>query len=79
MFAQVSNLSVGGLIHVISDAHIYDRHIPIIEQVISNTPFPAPKFIIDNSVKDFYAFTPDNFILQDYFFHDLCMKIPVAI
>lgn len=79
MMAQVCNLEVGELVHVIADAHIYDRHIPIVEEVIKNEQFPAPKFEINPDIKDFYAFTKDDFKLIDY---QACTKkydIPVAI
>lgn len=78
MFANVSGLKVGELIHVIADAHIYDRHIPIIEEIISNTPLDAPKLTIDD-INDFYKFTPDNFHLENYKYHTLDKKIPIAI
>lgn len=61
MMAQVAGLEVGELVHVIADAHIYDRHVPLIEEIISNEPKPAPKFIIDTDVDDFYKFTRDSF------------------
>ncbi len=79
MMAQVCDLEVGELVHVIADAHIYDRHIPIVEEVIKNEQFPAPKFEINPDIKDFYAFTKDDFKLVDY---QACTKkydIPVAI
>ena len=79
MFAQVSGLTAGELVHVIADAHIYDRHIPIVESIISNRPYPAPKFSVDNSVKDFYAFDTDSFSLENYCYHELKDKIPVAL
>ncbi|MEG2274109.1 MAG: thymidylate synthase, partial [Clostridia bacterium] len=59
MFAQVSGLEVGEFVHVISDAHIYDRHIPIVEQILKNPQFPAPKLIINKEIKNFYDFTVD--------------------
>ena len=79
MMAQVSGLEAGELVHVIADAHIYDRHIPIIKKIIENEPFPAPKFVIDKSVKDFYKFTPDSFSLEDYQYHTEEITFPVAI
>lgn len=79
MFAQVSGLEVGELVHVIADAHIYDRHIPVIEEIISNKPFDAPKLLIDKNIKDFYSFTKDSFALENYNFHEFTKKIPVAI
>lgn len=79
MFAQVSGLKVGELVHVIADAHIYDRHAPIIEEIIVNPQYKAPKLIVDTSVTDFYKFTVDSFKLEDYEFTPLNKKIPVAI
>lgn len=79
MFAQVSGLEAGELVHVIADAHIYDRHIPIVEEIIGREPFEAPAFSMDKSVDDFYKFTTKSFLLNDYKFHDFKIKIPVAI
>lgn len=79
MLAQVSGLEPGELVHVIANAHIYDRHIPIIKEIIKNEPFDAPKFNIDSSVTDFYKFTPDSFSLDGYKYHEGDFKIEVAI
>ncbi len=79
MLAQASGLVAGELVHVIADAHIYDRHIPLLEKVLSNTPYPAPEFSLDKSVTDFYRFTTDSISLTDYQFHTLGQKIPVAV
>lgn len=79
MFAQVSELKAGELVHVIADAHLYDRHVPIVEEVISKKPLPAPKLVVDPDVKNFYDFTVDSFKLENYEFHPLDKKIPVAI
>ena len=79
MFAQVSGLEAGELVHVIADAHIYDRHVPIIEKLIEKTPYDAPKFTIDTSVTDFYSFTPDSFSLENYVYHKDEVKFLVAI
>ena len=81
MFAQVSGLKVGELVHVIADAHIYDRHIPIAEQLIANPQYPAPKFELNADVKDFYKFTPNDVKLTGYKYSDLPegMKIEVAV
>ena len=80
MFAQVSGLVAGELVHVIADAHIYDRHIPFVEKMLAQTPSPAPVFHMDTAVTDFYAFTRDSFSLEGYNpavpFTD---KIPIAI
>lgn len=79
MLAQVSGLKVGELVHVIANAHIYDRHIPIIKEIIKNEPFDAPKFSIDTTINDFYKFSPESFSLENYRYHDGNFKIEVAI
>ncbi len=79
MFAQVSGLVAGELVHVIADAHIYDRHVPIIEKIIENPCFEAPTLVMNEDVKDFYAFTKDDFRLENYVYTVLEEKIPVAI
>ncbi len=79
MFAQVSGLEVGELVHVIADAHIYDRHIPIVEELIKKPTYPAPKLVIDPDIKDFYSFTVDSFSLEDYQHGPLVRRIPVAV
>ena len=78
MMAQACGLEAGELVHVIADAHIYDRHVPIIEEMIKNEPLPAPEFAVDPSVKDFYAFTRDSFTVSNYRYHEFEHKIPVA-
>ena len=78
MMAQVSNLEPGELIHVISDAHIYDRHIDTVKEVINQPQFEAPKLIIDKSIKNFYDFTVDSFKLEDYKYNEKKYSIPVA-
>ena len=79
MMAQVSGLQAGELVHVIADCHIYDRHIPIVEQLIQREPRPAPKLHIDPSVKNFYDFTVDSFQLEGYDPWPFDEKIEVAI
>ena len=79
MFAQVSGLKAGELIHVIADAHIYDRHVPMIEELISRKPFEAPKFSLEAQIEDFYKFKRDSFSLENYRYHEFREKIPVAI
>ena len=79
MMAQVSGFEPGEFIHVIADAHIYDRHVPVIEELITKEPKPAPKFLIDPEVKDFYAFTRDSFKVEGYEYHEFTGKIPVAV
>lgn len=79
MLAQANGLQAGELVHVIADAHIYDRHIPAVEKIIQNEPRPAPKLVIDTSITDFYAFTRDSFRLEGYEYSEFSEKIPVAI
>ena len=79
MFAQVSGLKAGELVHVIADAHIYDRHIPLVKEVLGKPRHTAPKLIVDPNVKNFYDFTVDSFKLVDYEYEKLETKIPVAI
>ena len=79
MMAQVSGLEAGELVHVIADCHIYDRHVPIVERLIQRQPRPAPKLVIDPSVKNFYDFTVDSFQLEGYDPWPFDGKIEVAI
>ena len=79
MLAQVSGLKPGEFMHVIADAHIYDRHVPLVQEIIANEPKPAPRFVIDPAVDDFYRFTIDSFRMENYEFSDFNKKIPVAI
>ncbi|MCR5349302.1 MAG: thymidylate synthase [Bacilli bacterium] len=79
MFAQVSGLKAGTLVHVIADAHIYDRHEPLVRKVIAKPTHKAPLLWINPDIHDFYDFTVDDFKLIDYEFEPLEEKIPVAI
>lgn len=79
MFAQVSGLEAGELIHVIADAHIYDRHIPIVEELIERQALSAPKLWIDPSIDNFYDFTVDSFRLENYEYGKPVGRFPVAI
>lgn len=79
MFAQVSGLKPGTLVHVIADAHIYDRHVDIVKKVIEKPQHKAPKLWVNPDIKDFYKFTVDDFKLIDYEYEKLEDKIPVAI
>ena len=79
MFAQVSGLEPGEFVHVIADAHIYDRHVDMIKEVIAKEPLPAPRLIMDKSIQNFYDFTVDSFSLEGYEYHKLGKKIPVAV
>ena len=79
MMAQVSGLKVGELVHVIADCHIYDRHIPAVKAMLELDGYEAPKFSMDESIADFYAFTKDSFRLENYRYHPFDFEIPMAI
>ena len=79
MFAQVSGLEAGELVHVISDAHIYDRHIPLIKELIKRETYPAPKFSLNPEVKSFYDFTVDDIKIENYQKGPQITNIPIAI
>ena len=79
MLAQVSGLKPGELVHVIADAHIYDRHIPMVEELLKREPYPGPTLSMDTSIPNFYQFTTDSFRLEHYQYHTFSGKIPVAI
>lgn len=79
MLAQVCGMKAGELVHVIADAHIYDRHIPMVEELIAREPYPAPKFRLNPEITDFYDFTPDDVALDDYQTHPQMKNIPVAV
>ena len=79
MLAQVCGLEAGELVHVIADAHIYDRHVPPVERLLERTPYAAPRLWVDPAVTDFYDFTPDSFRLEGYQSHPMEEKIPVAV
>ncbi|MBP7072706.1 MAG: thymidylate synthase [Clostridia bacterium] len=79
MLAQVCNLEAGEFVHVIADAHIYDRHIPLVEELIQRNPYPAPKLLINKEVKDFYDFKVEDFELEGYQSGQQIKGIPVAV
>ena len=79
MLANICGMEVGELVHVIADAHIYDRHVPIIRELIERPMYPAPVFHINRDVKDFYDYTVDDFELTDYKYGEQVKNIPVAI
>ena len=79
MLAQVSGLKVGELVHVISDMHIYDRHIDMVKTMLDREPLPAPKVRLNPEVKNFYDFTVDDFIVEDYEYGKSMGRVPVAI
>ena len=79
MMAQVSGMEAGELVHMIADAHIYDRHIPLIEELIAREPYPAPTFRLNPEVKNFYDFTVDDIELENYRYGEQIKDIPIAI
>lgn len=79
MLAQVTGFKPGELVHVIADAHIYDRHIPLVKELISRPVYPAPKFSLNPDIKDFYDFTVDDITIEDYVTGPQIKDIPVAI
>jgi thymidylate synthase len=79
MVAQVSNMNAGELVHMIADAHIYDRHVPIIRELISRPRHAAPKVSLNPEVTDFYQFTTDDLIVEDYECGPQVKNIPIAI
>ena len=79
MFAQVSGLEAGELVHVISDMHIYDRHVDMVKELLKRPSLPAPKFTMNKEIKNFYDFTVDDFNIEGYEYGPSLGKIPVAI
>ena len=79
MIAQVSGLKAGELVHVIADAHIYDRHIPLVKELISRETYPAPDFWINPEIKNFYDFTTDDVRLDNYEAGPQIKNIPIAV
>lgn len=79
MLAQVCRMKAGEFVHVIADAHIYDRHVPMIEELISREPLPAPTFWLNPEITDFYDFTPDDVRLDRYETHPQIKNIPIAV
>lgn len=93
MIAQVVGMKVGQFTHVVADMHIYDRHIPIVEEMLDNyheivaydevnaynLPYLNPIFRINPDIKSFYDFTLDDFALENYQYLPFDHKIPVAV
>ena len=79
MVAQVNDMIPGELVHVIADAHIYDRHVDIIRELISRETYPAPKVRLNPDVKDFYSFTTADLIVEDYQAGPQVKNIPIAV
>ena len=79
MVAQVNDMIPGELIHVIADAHIYDRHVDAIKELICRPSLPVPKVHLNPNVKNFYDFTTDDLIVEDYQAGEQIKNIPVAV
>ena len=79
LIARASGLKVGELVHVIADAHIYDRHVPIVEELIQRPVFEAPQLVLDPGITDFYQFGPGNMHLENYQYGPKITNIPVAV
>ncbi|MBR6404230.1 MAG: thymidylate synthase [Eubacterium sp.] len=79
MVARATGFEPGELVHVIADAHIYDRHVPIIEELIKRETYPAPKVTLNPEKTDFYSFTPDDFIVENYKYGEQIKNIPIAV
>ena len=79
MLAQVCDMRVGELVHVIADAHIYDRHVPIVKELIERPQYDAPKFWLNPDIKDFYQFTMDDIRITDYVTGEQIKDIPIAV
>ncbi|MCL1790589.1 MAG: thymidylate synthase [Peptococcaceae bacterium] len=79
MLARVSSLEAGELVHVIADAHIYDRHVDLVRELISRVPYPAPRLVINPERRDFYDFRVEDFQLEEYRCHEQIRSIPVAV
>lgn len=79
MLAQVCDMYVGEFVHVIADAHIYDRHVPLIEELITREQYPAPKVTLNPDIHDFYEFTKDDVTVENYITGEQIKDIPIAI
>ena len=79
MFAQVCDMKVGELVHVIADAHIYDRHIPLVQELISRPTYDAPIVTLNPEVKNFYDFTVDDLQVENYVTGSQIKNIPIAV
>ena len=79
MVAQVNDMVPGELLHVIADAHIYDRHVETVKELISRPAYPAPTVRLNPEIKDFYKFTTDDLIVENYQAGPQIKGIPVAV
>jgi thymidylate synthase len=79
MIAQSVDMVPGELLHVIADAHIYDRHVPLVEELISRPQYPAPTVKLNPDIKDFYQFTTDDITIENYQTGEQIKNIPIAV
>lgn len=79
MLAQEAGMVAGELVHVIADCHIYDRHIPMVEELLNREEYDAPKVSFNPDVKDFYQFTTDDLIVENYKYGEQIKNIPIAV
>lgn len=79
MIAQVCDMIPGKLVHMIADAHIYDKHIPLVQDLITRKPYPSPKVRLNPDIDDFYKFSVSDLLIEDYKTHPQIKNIPVAI
>ena len=79
MIAQVCDMEAGELVHMITDAHIYDRHVDIIKELITREQYPAPKVRLNPEIKNFYDFKVDDLIVEDYQAGPQVKNIPIAV
>ena len=79
MMARECHMEIGEFVHVIADCHIYDRHVPVIEELISRKQYKAPTFWLNPEKEHFYDFTKDDVKLDGYVTGPQITGIPVAV
>ena len=79
MLARDCDMQVGELVHVIADAHIYDRHVDLIKELISREQYDAPTFTLNPEKKNFYEFSEDDIVLENYKTGEQIRNIPIAV
>lgn len=79
MIAQVCDMEAGELVHVIADCHLYTKHLPIVKELITREQYPAPKVKLNPEIKNFYDFTTDDLIVEDYVAGEQIKNIPIAV
>lgn len=66
MVAQVCGLEPHEFIHTLGDTHIYLNHLDQVDLLLSRTPRPFPKMIINRNVKDIFSFNYNDFKIVGY-------------